>query len=110
MGREENQVCPRHGDRELHKYRRARSAGDEPRRSPSLSYRLLARRGPLHSDLFGHANAFEGLEPRTHRSPLKIDVMKVAAAVRAELTKKKDTQTRAKKGKTPPSVASGNCE
>jgi len=37
----------------------------------------------------------------------KIDVMKVAAAVRAELTKKKDTQTRTKKSKTPPSAASG---
>jgi hypothetical protein len=33
--------------------------------------------------------------------------MKVAAAVRAELTKKKVTQTRTKKSKLPPSAASG---
>ncbi len=37
----------------------------------------------------------------------KIDVIKVAATVRGELTKKKDTQTRAKKSKTRPSSASG---
>ncbi len=37
----------------------------------------------------------------------KIDVMKVAAAVRAELTKKKVAQTRARNSKTPPSAASG---
>jgi hypothetical protein len=40
----------------------------------------------------------------------RIDVAKVAAAVRAELTKKKDTQTRAKQRKTPPSAASGKRE
>jgi ParB family transcriptional regulator, chromosome partitioning protein len=40
----------------------------------------------------------------------KIDVTKVAAAVRAELTKKKDTQTGTKKNKIPPSAASGGRE
>src|SRR5260370_41526393 len=40
----------------------------------------------------------------------KIDVVKVAAAVRAELTKKKDTQTRAKHSKTPPSASAGERE
>jgi ParB family chromosome partitioning protein len=40
----------------------------------------------------------------------KIDVTKVAATVRGELTKKKVTQTRTKKTKTPPSAVSGERE
>ncbi len=40
----------------------------------------------------------------------KIDVTKVAASVRAELTKKKETQTRTKKSKTSPSAGSGRRE
>jgi hypothetical protein len=40
----------------------------------------------------------------------KIDVAKVTATVRAELTKKKEAQTRTKKSKTPPSAASSERE
>jgi len=40
----------------------------------------------------------------------KIDVTKVAATVGGELTKKKVTQTRTKKNKTPPSAVSGERE